>query len=103
MKISFRSVLGLLALALLPTVAARAEVRLAPLFTDHAVLQRDQPVPIWGTAEVGEKIAVTFGRQHREATAGHDGHWLVIQDPLPPTTVGSTLTVAGRNTNNLSD
>ena len=44
-------------------VPARADVSLAPLFSDHAVLQRDKPVPVWGRADAGEKIVVTFAGQ----------------------------------------
>ncbi|MET0262911.1 MAG: hypothetical protein ABW223_08430 [Rariglobus sp.] len=49
--------------------ALHADVTLAPLFTDHAVLQRDKPVPIWGTASPGEKISVSFAGQTLPTTA----------------------------------
>jgi sialate O-acetylesterase len=62
MKISLRPAPVSLTLALLLAAAARADVTVAPLFTDHAVLQRDKPVPIWGTADIGEKIIVTFAK-----------------------------------------
>lgn len=39
-------------LLLAAAVAARAGVKSAALFADHAVLQRDKPVPTWGAAEV---------------------------------------------------
>ena len=42
--------------ALLAVSLARAEVVLAPLFTDHAVLQRDKPVNLWGWATPGEQV-----------------------------------------------
>ena len=77
---------------------ARAEVTLAPLFTDHAVLQRDKTVPVWGRADAGEKITVTFARQTRTATAGPDGRWSVSLDKLPASAQGADLTVAGKNT-----
>ena len=32
-----------------------AEVKLASPFTSHMVLQREKPVPVWGTAEAGKK------------------------------------------------
>jgi sialate O-acetylesterase len=98
MKIPLRPAPGSLTLALIFAVAARADVTPAPLFTDHAVLQRDKSLPIWGTADVGEKIIVTFGEQRREATAGHDGRWIAYLDPLPSSTTGTELTIAGRNT-----
>jgi len=34
-------------------VSVCAEVRLAEVFTDHMVLQRDRPVPVWGKANPG--------------------------------------------------
>src|SRR5690606_215410 len=37
-----------------------ADVIPAPLFTDNAVLQRDKPIPVWGTADAGENVAVSF-------------------------------------------
>ncbi len=37
------------------TSLLQAEVSVAPIFTDHAVLQRGQPIPVWGWADPGEK------------------------------------------------
>jgi sialate O-acetylesterase len=87
-----------LLLGLLVALAvARADVTLAPLFTDHAVLQRDKPVPVWGQAAAGEKITVTFARQTRTATAGPDGRWSMSLDKLSASAQGTDLTVAGKN------
>ena len=44
--------------SMLFAVAARAEVKLASPFTSHMVLQREKPVPVWGTAESGEAVTV---------------------------------------------
>ncbi len=41
----------------------RADVTLAPLFQDHAVLQRDKPLPVWGRAAAGEHVTVSFKGQ----------------------------------------
>jgi sialate O-acetylesterase len=82
---------------------ARADVTLAPLFTDHAVLQRDKPVPVWGRADAGEKIAVTFLAQTHRTTAGADGRWIVFLDALPATTQGADLAVVGKNTLTVRD
>ena len=46
---------------------------LHPLFSDHVVLQRDVPVPVWGWAEPGQRIKVAFAGQSVETTAGADG------------------------------
>ena len=84
-------------------VAARADVTLAPLFTDHAVLQRDKPVPVWGRAEAGERVQVAFHGQTLAATAASDGRWLALLDALPADTTGSDLVVTGKNTVVLHD
>jgi sialate O-acetylesterase len=75
----------------------QANVVLAPLFSDHAVLQRDKPAPIWGHADAGEKVTVSFAGQTRSTIAGNDGRWIVLLDALPATTTSAELTVAGRN------
>jgi sialate O-acetylesterase len=58
-------------------VPASAAVKPNPLFSDHAVLQRDLPVPVWGTADPDEKVTVKIQEQSVSATAGKDGKWMV--------------------------
>jgi sialate O-acetylesterase len=82
---------------------ARADVTLAPLFSDHAVLQRDKPVPVWGRADAGEKITVSFAGQSRRATAAADGRWIVYLDALGASAVGADLVVTGKNTLTVRD
>jgi sialate O-acetylesterase len=57
-------------------------VQFAGLFTDHMVLQRDQPVTIWGTADPGESITVTLAAQSKTTVADPDGRWSLKFDPL---------------------
>jgi len=45
---------ALLATFTLGSLRARADIKLPAMFTDHAVLQRDMPVPVWGVADPGE-------------------------------------------------
>lgn len=68
-------------LLLLVPLAALAELRLHPLFSDGAVLQRDLALPIWGQAAPGAEVNVTFGSARGSATANAGGWWLVT---LPP-------------------
>ena len=93
--------LPVLLLALLP-LAIRADVTLAPLFTDHAVLQRDKPVPVWGRAAPGEKVTVTFRDQTMQATANADGRWIVRLEPLKPG-APAAMAISGRNSIKLDD
>jgi len=60
---------------------ASAEVRVPHLFGDHAVVQRDQPVRIFGWAAPAEKVQVSFHDQKLIATADQDGAWEVWLRP----------------------
>lgn len=82
-----------------------AALRLASPFTDHAVLQREQPVPVWGWAEPGANVTVTFGGQTKTAVAtAPDGLWRVTLDPLAASAEPSLLEiVAGAERLTLTD
>lgn len=81
-------------LLLLPTTLLQAaQLRIAGVFTDHAVLQRDQPATIWGWADPDEKITVTFASQSKPATADASGSWRVKLDPMPASAEGRDLVV----------
>lgn len=71
-----------------------AAFRFAGIFTSHAVLQRDQPVPIWGFAEPGAKVTVRFSGQEKTATTADNGKWRVNLDPLSASAEGQTLTAS---------
>ncbi len=58
-----------------------AEVKPNILFTDGAVLQRGQNVPVWGTANDGEKVTVEFAGQTATTTA-QGGKWKLELKPL---------------------
>ena len=97
----------LLALALASCAAmpltALADPKLASLFQDHAVVQRDKPIQIWGTADAGEHLAVAFGGQTVPVTAGDDGKWLVTLDPQLANSAGADLIVAGKSVVTIHD
>jgi sialate O-acetylesterase len=59
----------------------RAEVRPHALIHDGMVLQQGQKVPIWGTADEGEKVTVKFQDQELSATT-KDGNWQVQLEHL---------------------
>jgi sialate O-acetylesterase len=69
------------ALLLLPSFVASAEVSLPKILGSHMVVQRDLPVHIWGTAEVGEQVAVTFRGESKAAKADRLGRWSVYLSP----------------------
>jgi len=75
-----KTIITLLIFGLSSTVAS-ANVRLARIFGDGMVLQRDQHIPIWGWADKGESITVQFHNQTRKVKADKDGKWTVSLDP----------------------
>ena len=81
----------------------RADVIPAPLFTDNAVLQRDKPVPVWGKADAGEKISVTFAGQTVSTVADASGRWSVTLAALPASAAPAELVIKGNNTITLAN
>jgi len=63
------------------------------MFSDHAVLQRDVDMPVWGWAEPATKVTVSFADQEKTATAGADGKWVVKLAPMKSNTTGQTMVV----------
>lgn len=82
---------------------ARAEVTLPRVFTDHMVLQRGQPVSIWGTATAGEAVTVRFATDTQSTVADSSGAWSVRLRPLTASIEGRELVVSASNTITLSD
>lgn len=64
---------------------------LSALFQDHAVVQRDQPVPVWGRAAPGESLRIVFAGKTVTGRAGADGHW---QASLPALPAGGPYTLS---------
>lgn len=79
------------------TLTVSADVKLPSLFSDNMVLQRDQPIPVWGWASPGEKITVQLNEKIKKITAGKDGKWTL---KLPATKAGGPfqLVIKGKNT-----
>jgi sialate O-acetylesterase len=57
-----------------------AEVSLSPLFSDHAVLQKADRVPVWGKAGAGEEVRVTIAGVSARARADGTGRWRAVLD-----------------------
>jgi sialate O-acetylesterase len=85
-----------LATILLP-ILSNADVKPAPVFSDHMVLQQGMAaVPVWGLADPGEQATVSIADQKQSAAAGADGKWMVKLAYLP--TGGPwEMTVTGKN------
>lgn len=83
---------GLVAMTVLCALGADAMAapRLAKVFGDGMVLQREMPIRLWGTAEEGERVSVEFlGRQHA-VLADAAGRFEAV---LPPAPAGGPYTL----------
>lgn len=72
----------------------RAEIRPNPLFTDNAVLQQGMPIPVWGTAAIGEKVTVEFAGQ-KVSTTATDGSWNVRLQSMKADPNPASMTISG--------
>ena len=77
--------------------AALSDIKLPAIIGDNMVLQQQMAVPIWGTAEPGERITVSTAGQSASTTASEDGRWGVKLKPMP---AGGPfeMTISGKNT-----
>ena len=50
---------------------------LANIFSDHAVLQQESSVPVWGWADAGKVVEVQWDGARYKTTVGADGRWCV--------------------------
>ena len=91
MAIDWQAIFATISLAALASwsgaAAAPAGAAAAPLldsmFQDHAVLQRDRPIPVWGKAAPGDHIAVSIGTRMVRARADASGRWHATLPALP--------------------
>lgn len=81
---------------MLPLATLQSDVpRLHRLFSDHCVLQRGRPIPVFGFAPAGRRVRVALDRTARDLTAGPDGTFRGVFPALRAGT-GHTLSLDGR-------
>lgn len=73
---------------------AEAKVSLPRLFQSGMVLQRGKAIPVWGTADAGETVTVTFNKKQYTAVADEQGRWRV---DLPKMKAGGPYTLEVRD------
>src|ERR1700674_3844634 len=98
-----RSRLLLAALLLLLATVAQANVVLPDVISGGMILQRDRAVPIWGTADAGERITVRFAGEVKKAIADGGGKWLVRLDAMRASATPATMSIEGNNKLELKD
>ena len=77
-------------------LTADAKVTLPQLFQSGMVVQRGKPVPVWGKADAGEQVTVSWQKKQYTTTADAAGRWRV---DLPKMKAGGpyVLEVRGEN------
>jgi len=73
-----------------PQSAPAGPQLLHPMFQDHAVLQRDRPIKVYGETVPGTAVMVMLGSANAQARAGSDGHWSAS---LPAMAAGGPYTL----------
>ncbi len=82
MKNSLRIWRTVFLLGVISTTSLHGELRLPALFTDHMVLQRGEPIRIWGWAEPGEEVSVGIGDNKTEDISDERGYWSAVLPPM---------------------
>jgi sialate O-acetylesterase len=78
---------------LLPVFAGATELKLADIFGNEMVLQRDIAVPVWGIADPGAEISVAFAGQKISTRADDKGVWSLKLSPLVASAENRIFTV----------
>ena len=93
-----------IALFLTTVSAAWADVTLSAIIDSKMVLQRDVATPVWGWADEGEAVTVTFAGQTKTAIAGGaKGKWMVKLDPMKASATPRVMTIKGKREIELTD
>ncbi len=92
-----------LSIVLAASQVLEADVKMPAIFGDHMVLQEGMKLPVWGTADPGEKVVVAIGTETGSAEADKDGKWKIELAPISESSSPLSLQVTGRNTLNFTD
>lgn len=84
------------------TIQAFPAVKLPGVLASNMVFQRNKDIKIWGWADKGEKVNVTFNNKTLSAKADKNGKWMVV---FPAMKEGGpfTMVVKGKNTISLEN
>lgn len=69
------------------------QLELPSVFSDHMVLQRDSPVNVWGRAQPGAEVLVSFSGQNVNGKADAEGTWNVQLQPMDSSSNPQTMEV----------
>jgi sialate O-acetylesterase len=78
--------------------ALQANIVLPKILGHNMVLQRNKQVPVWGTADKGEKVTVAFAGQTKTTVANDSGRWMVKLNPMEASEQPREMVISGKNT-----
>ncbi len=91
---NYKMIQLLLAALVLGSFSLNAQVLPFSLLSDNMVLQRNTPVPIWGTAVDSKKVTVEFNGQTKSAKV-NDGKWMVWLSAMKESLVPMEMHIRG--------
>src|SRR5690606_19005396 len=74
---------GLLIVLLLFVINVKADVRPAGIFSSDMVLQRARDIVVWGLADKGERVSITFNKITKKTKPDAAGKWKLVFPPMP--------------------
>ncbi len=74
--------------------SVQAELRMPVCFSDNMVLQRGEPVAVWGEADPGTQVTVEFAGQKKSGVANAIGKWRVMLDPMKASSKSRKLSIS---------
>lgn len=83
-------------LFLFGNIQLKAQIRLPKLISDNIILQRDQPIKVWGWASPKEKISLIFNKKDYKTTTNDKGTWEILL-PAQPAGSGFEMLMKGKN------
>ena len=90
-------------LALLVSASAHAALELPALFSDHAVLQQGQIIPVWGWSDAGAEVNVSIAGQSVKAKADAQGKWRADLPKLEAKGPQTLIVTSGSETKTIQD
>ena len=85
------------------SLKTEADVVLPRVLGHQMVLQQQKPIVIWGKANVGEQVSVSFANESAQTTTDKNGKWKVVLNPLKASFENRDMTIKGLNTIVLKD
>ncbi len=78
---------------------AYSQLTTPQILSSNMVLQQNQNVPVWGTAEPNETITVFFEKQRIKVRADVDGKWEAVLKPMTANRLPQKMIIKGKKTN----